>query len=321
MPIIFYRERGRVLPSEAGITALKEWVESAPNAGEKGARALHVKSLHTARGVGAKTLSFLWLDVPFRAAGAAVRTGYQPGKTCPLCISLAAQGLSPRGKPLAVPARPSAIQLAEITPTVPEGGAGRGALESNHGDDMTEVRRITYELGKTVETTEDNMVTVLEAAGGVKWQSKDGGHVEPADGFEFVRVRASYLTTAGIDDVARVADSFMVQTESGGVYASLEESYSDEEELQSQAGSPLAEGESVEGILYFEVPVGNRVSHVIFDCSLEEEGAGLWLRWKIENKPGVHEDEQGSFATGLISSTTADTTTRTRPRIGGSNEK
>ena len=66
----------------------------------KGARALHIKSLHTRRGAGAKLLGFIWLDVPFRTVGAAVRAGYQPGKTCPFCIALAEQGCSPRGHPI-----------------------------------------------------------------------------------------------------------------------------------------------------------------------------------------------------------------------------
>ena len=91
-------ERGRVLPNDEGMAALKAWVESAPDMGQKAARALHIKSLHTKRGIGAKTLSFFWLDIPFRAAGAAVRAGYNPSLTCPLCVALAESGLTPRGK-------------------------------------------------------------------------------------------------------------------------------------------------------------------------------------------------------------------------------
>jgi hypothetical protein len=91
-------ERGRILPNDEGMAALKAWVESAPDMGQKAARALHIKSLHTKRGIGAKTLSFFWLDIPFRAAGAAVRAGYNPSQTCPLCVTLAQSGLTPRGK-------------------------------------------------------------------------------------------------------------------------------------------------------------------------------------------------------------------------------
>jgi hypothetical protein len=66
--VIPYRERGRVLPNEAGLAALKQWVESAPNVGEKAARALHVKSLHTKRGLGAKTLGFFLARCPLQGS-------------------------------------------------------------------------------------------------------------------------------------------------------------------------------------------------------------------------------------------------------------
>ncbi len=119
MPIIPVPQRGRVIPNEKGIAALKEWVEAAPDLGQKGARALHVKSLHTPRGIGAKTMSFFWLDIPFRAAGAAVRGGYQPGLTCPLCVSLDQAGLTPRGQvkaqqPVSSPSVPQPLPPPEI---------------------------------------------------------------------------------------------------------------------------------------------------------------------------------------------------------------
>jgi hypothetical protein len=111
--VIPYRERGKVIPNEAGMAALKQWVESAPDIGQKGARALHIKSLHTPRGMAAKTLGFFWLDVPFRAAGAAVRAGFQPNHTCPLCVALAEDGLTPRGSvrraPVSSPARSAIV--------------------------------------------------------------------------------------------------------------------------------------------------------------------------------------------------------------------
>ena len=47
---------------------LRAWVESSGNVGEHAARVLHIKSLHTKRGIGARLLGFFWLDVPFRAA-------------------------------------------------------------------------------------------------------------------------------------------------------------------------------------------------------------------------------------------------------------
>lgn len=98
--VLPYNERPRMIPTEAGMAALKAWVQASPNVGEKSARALHIKSLHTKRGVGAKTLGFFWLDIPFRGAGAAVRSGYQPHLTCPICVDLAQQGRSSRGKPI-----------------------------------------------------------------------------------------------------------------------------------------------------------------------------------------------------------------------------
>ena len=97
MSVIFYHERGRIVPNEAGLQALRNWAHDATTGGEHAARALHIKSLHTRRGLGAKALGFFWLDVPFRAAGAAVRAGYQPGQTCPLCLALTAEGRGPRG--------------------------------------------------------------------------------------------------------------------------------------------------------------------------------------------------------------------------------
>src|SRR5207247_1650584 len=98
MPILFHPQRGRVIPTEKGKAILRAWVESSANPAEHGARVLHIKSLHTPRGIGAKLLGFFWLDVPFRAAGAAVRAGFRPGATCPLCETLASEGQTPRGK-------------------------------------------------------------------------------------------------------------------------------------------------------------------------------------------------------------------------------
>jgi hypothetical protein len=95
--MMIHPQRARTIPNEAGQAMLREWVDSSSNAGDHGARVLHIKSIHTARGFGAKLLGFFWLDVPFRAAGAAVRAAYQPGATCPLCEALAGDGLTPRG--------------------------------------------------------------------------------------------------------------------------------------------------------------------------------------------------------------------------------
>jgi hypothetical protein len=90
-------QRARVIPNDEVMEVLHAWAHSADTTGERGARMLHIKSLHTPRGIGAKALGLFWLDVPFRTAGAAVRAGYRPGETCPLCLALAAEGRGPRG--------------------------------------------------------------------------------------------------------------------------------------------------------------------------------------------------------------------------------
>ena len=101
--MMLHPERARTIPTEAGKALLREWVESSANVGEHGSRVLHIKSLHTKRGFGAKLAGFFWLDVPFRAAGGAVRAAYQPGASCPLCASLAEEGFNARGKAVRTP--------------------------------------------------------------------------------------------------------------------------------------------------------------------------------------------------------------------------
>jgi hypothetical protein len=83
MVVIRHHERSRLIPTDAGTQLLQAWVQESANAADKSARVLHVKSVHTARGFGAKALSFVWLDIPFRAVGGAVRAAYQAGRTCP----------------------------------------------------------------------------------------------------------------------------------------------------------------------------------------------------------------------------------------------
>lgn len=70
----------------------------------------------------------------------------------------------------------------------------REFVERTHGsDDVTQVRKITFELGQPVETPDSNIVTVLDALDDATWRSSDGGKVEPAEGARFIRMRASYL--------------------------------------------------------------------------------------------------------------------------------
>lgn len=121
MPVVYVRsrERPRLIPDEAGLQVLKAWVEDAPNIGDKGARILHVNTVHTARGAGAKVLSFMWLDIPFRAAGAAVRAGLQPGRTCPMC-----SGYQFAGSPSVVAER--TVSATTTPPTMPVPVSARG---------------------------------------------------------------------------------------------------------------------------------------------------------------------------------------------------
>jgi hypothetical protein len=75
---------------------------------------------------------------------------------------------------------------------------------TNGSDDVTQVRKITYQLGQSVETPDGNIVTVLDALDDATWRSSDGGKVEPAEGAKFIRLRTSYLANTGIDDVGDV---------------------------------------------------------------------------------------------------------------------
>jgi hypothetical protein len=275
--VIPYRERGRVIPNERGIAALKEWVESAPDVGQKGARALHVKSLHTRRGIGAKTLGFFWLDVPFRAAGAAVRAGYQPHLTCPICLALAEHDLSPRGKPRhgpwASPASaatlpgPSNIDSAPAHASLASEVARAGDdSERDREADMGLARRITYQLGKEVITPAGNPVKVLDHQSSATWTTPDGGTVEPADGQRFASIRISYRVGPDPDDRGLIADAFKLELKGGKLVAPLEEFYA-EGELQGRYSEEVPPGTVVEGMVYFEIAEDATPLFACFECS------------------------------------------------------
>jgi hypothetical protein len=157
---------------------------------------------------------------------------------------------------------------------------------SNGREPVTEARMITYKLGTEVETPESNLVSVLDCDDEVQWKTSDGGIVEPGDGDKFARLRVAYVSASGTQDVGEVADAFRIQDDDGGLLEPLGESYNDGE-LQVAYGEEIAEGNGIEGFIYFELTEGQHPAYGLFDCSLEEDGEGIWLRWKLErDSPG-----------------------------------
>jgi hypothetical protein len=115
------------------------------------------------------------------------------------------------------------------------------------------------------------------------------------------------MSSSSPHDPELIAAAFLLELDGGEVLHPLLESYSEQELLSND--EEIAAGERIEGFVYYEAEIGSKLSYAAFDCSNEEDGEGLWLRWKLAAEPDLgresREKEQDHYDL-IISSTGPD---------------